>query len=217
MTVNAYVGDGEDKYHCDDDILEAAPENPVRFLSRPEWVWTAMVDGIEDADRLEAYRQAEKRHINRSGDATRVHKYLDKRERELAGDVTPEPETPAAAIADGGTVADTPETTESETEDTPDAEPDDVHPTARWLDAGEVLRVDRDSSEEYIFAATPAADSPYLLRAFDDRGDERTEEPVGLTNSEIKSRLDFSTELLEHVDVDVRPPAGAATLGGGDR
>ncbi|OLZ39126.1 hypothetical protein A6E15_19375 [Natrinema saccharevitans] len=217
------------RYECDDDILEAAPENPVRFLTSSELVWKGMIDGITDLERLEAYRQAEKRHIHDRYDKTAVHKYIDARERELSDGPTtealpipraivpladfepptesePSPMTPAdatsapVAATDGGqTVAD---------------ETDDLHPDATGLEIGEVLEFDRDETTEYVFPATAEADRPFLMRVFDEEDTERTAEPLGLTRDEVARRPIDTTDPQPIGDVDVQPPTKAATNGG---
>ncbi|WP_455448131.1 hypothetical protein [Natrinema thermotolerans] len=228
-----YAAADSDQYPCDDDILEAAPENPVRFLhpDKADFVWQGMIDAIEDLERLEAYRQAEKRHIDRnySKDKVKVHKYIDARERELSDGPTtealpipraivpladfepptesePSPTTPAdatsapVAATDGGqTVAD---------------ETDDLHPDATGLEIGEVLEFDRDETTEYVFPATAEADRPFLMRVFDEEDTERTAEPLGLTRDEVARRPIDTTDPQPIKDVDVEPPATAATNGG---
>jgi len=228
-----------DCYECDDDILEAAPENPVRFLhpDNDDFVWQGMIDAIEDLDRLEAYRQAEKRHISRdySKDKVKVHKHIDAREHELTGEPTgtlPIPRaivpmadfepvadaaapiaTDAAPVAatDGGVTTDDAPSEPEGSDDEPTA--DDVHPDAKGIDAGQVLKLERGDTTEYIFPATPACETPYLMRTFDG-DDERTDAPIGMDFDEVLARLDGSPDPLPIDSVDVRPPTDAATTGG---
>ncbi|ADB63980.1 hypothetical protein Htur_5093 (plasmid) [Haloterrigena turkmenica DSM 5511] len=124
MSMPVYTNASE-RFPCDDDILEAAPENPVRFLAGSDLAWQAMVDGIDSLERLEAYRQAEKRHIQRENpsEKTRVHKYIDNRERELTGSVSePTSEETSDEDREPPVRSPTPETT-------PDAEADPVPAT----------------------------------------------------------------------------------------
>lgn len=82
MTVHTY-GAGSDRLACNDDILELTnSENPIRFLACDDWVWQAMINGFNDLDRLEDYRQAEKRYIESDSDKVRARKYIDDRERD---------------------------------------------------------------------------------------------------------------------------------------
>lgn len=226
MSMPVYTG-GSERYPCDDDILAAAPENPVRFLADTEFAWQAMIDGIDSLERLEAYRQAEKRHIERKNPSEKVdvHEYIDARERELTGSVsqptTPEIDAPTAdaettsqvAATDGGQ-----ELTYDETDDTsePTREPEgaDVHPDVRGLGAGEVLVLERGDAREFIFPATAGADDPYLARTFDKQGNERTPEPITLSLGEVASRIDGSHDPVPIEEIDADAPRGAATNGG---
>ncbi|PCR88667.1 hypothetical protein [Natrinema ejinorense] len=235
MTVNAYNA-SSDRYECDDDILAAAPENPVRFLEthNDDFVWQGMIDGIDDLDRLEAYRQAEKRHIDGRYNKTKVHKYIDQRERELTDGQTPNATAEPVPATDGGKTV-----TESATRDEIVAHEDDhdephpvfniphtpvrvpvkrddaddadtLHPDVKGLDAGEVLVLERVEPTEYIFPATTQADAPYLLRT---ETDETVEQ---LTFDRILARLEGSPDPSPLTATDVRPPANAATNGGGE-
>ncbi|SIS21718.1 hypothetical protein [Natronorubrum thiooxidans] len=221
MTVNAH-NPGDSRFQCDDDILEAAPENPVRFLSRPNWVWEAMIDGITDLDRLEAYRQAEKRHINRSADKAVAHKYIDARERELTGtspettvdiettadvDTTTSPTTNATTnpitATDGGETVPQTDTTADTVED----RANELHPDVSGLEAGEVLVVDRDEHTVCIWPATPDADEPFILREIAD-GDDHVET---LSQSACFERIrSFDPERRSAVELEHDAPATAA-------
>lgn len=228
-----YAAGTSDRYECDDDILADAPENPVRFLdtANADFVWKGMIDGIDDPDRLEAYRQAEKRHIEGRYDKTAVHKHIDARERELTAEETsgplpipraivpladfeapapsPTPETTTNPVAatDGGTALTEPD----ETADTP--EPDELHPDTKGLAVGEVLELETADRTEYIFPSTAAAETPYLLRAFDG-DDERTDAPIGLSFDEVAKRIDGEHDPKSVGEIDMRAPELAASNGG---
>lgn len=216
---SVYNADANDRYPCDNDILADAPENPVRFLSKADWVWQGMVDCIEDPDRLEAYRQAEKRHIERASSKAKVdvHKYLDDRERELRGEpIEPTPETtpdsrPVPATDGGTQISDVPT---DETADTPES--DDLHPDVRGLEVGEVLKLERDAKTEYVFPAVPDAEEPFLCRSFNEEDDELTSEPIPLTLGEVASRPIDGTDPKPVSEVDVRAPELAASNGGAE-
>ena len=215
MTMGVYTDDSS-RYPCDDDILEAAPENPVRFLADSELAWKAMVDGIEDLERLEAYRQAEKRHIERENpsDKVDVHKYIDKRERELTGSVsdpTPEATPDPVAATDGGEVVDYDDIEDADEPVEPEPEPEQTQPDARGLEAGEVLVVDRGAKTEFVYPTNAKSDSPYISRAHDEDGKLWME--LEIDEEDYRSRLaqDPDHESIDEIDVDA--PRKAATGG----
>ena len=215
MTMTVYANDSE-RYPCDDDILAAAPENPVRFLADSELAWKAMVDGIEDLERLEAYRQAEKRHIERENpsDKVDVHKYIDARERELTGSVselTHDASADPVPATDGGEVL---EYDENDVDganeldpETNDTDPAPIHPDANGLEAGQVLVIEFANATEHAWPQTADAADPYILRTADG---ERT-----LTQAALFDHIQpADTDRRDAAAIDVDAPATAAT--GGD-
>lgn len=207
MTIHGFNPDVSDRHEF--PKLEAQfDEDPSRFLQSSKHLALARIGGVRDEELLEAYRAVAKQILTGNG-RSEVLEAIDTRERELAGEpITTK--TPTTAITDGGQTLEKPE---PETEPAP--EPDETHPDVSWLEAGEVLRVARGDTTEFIFPTTPSSESPYLLRAFDAEGNERTSEPLPLETGEIQSRLGLETEKALVDDVDVRPPSAATTSNDG--
>jgi len=188
-------------------------EDPARYLAvdendledeHPLALAHARIRAIDDHELLKEWQRIEAEHWGRR----EVMAHLDARERELtdapiATDATADP-VPAT---DGGTVTETP----SEPEE---SDADDLHPDVKGIEAGHALVLEREESTEYIFPATPACDEPYLLRAFDAEGDERTAEPMGMTFDEVLARLDGSPDPVPVAEIDVNAPRDAASNGG---
>jgi len=199
-----------------------------------------MIRGIRDADRLEGYRLAETRYFDPPRSV--ILSALDARERELtdapiATDTTPGP----VAATDGGENIQTESATREEIDewddnhdephpvfdvphkpvrvpvkgdsDEPDAADDGgdtLHPDTKGLEAGQVLTVDLPSAEEYVFPATADADAPFLLVGTDDAG--RYQDT--LTLGEAAGKLSGSADPKPIAEIDIEPPANAATNGG---
>ena len=216
-------------------------EDPARFLQSSKALAFARIRGIRNTELLEAYR-AVARQILSGEDKDDVLEALDTRERELTGDeITPEANAEPVAATDGGENIQTETATRDEImahdgdephpvfevphkpirvpvkRDDPAPEPegadDDepaVHPNAKGLEAGEVLVVEFPSAKEYIFPATPDADAPFLLVGVDDAG-EYTDT---LTLGEAAGKLSGSADPKPIAEIDIEPPANAATTGG---
>lgn len=185
-------------------------EDPARFLEMNELTATGRIGGIRHPAILEAYEYVAKQ-ITVGQYRTAILEAIDERKADLGlvdDELAAEAEPTPTAATDGGTVAKPP------TEPKGSDEPDDVHPDVRGLEAGQVARITRDESTEYIFPATPASDEPYLLRAFDSEGDERTDEPIGLSLAEYRNRMDFERDTMAVGLIDTRAPTLAASNGG---
>jgi len=179
-------------------------EDPARFLQAGRHLATARIRGIDDLELLEAYRAVAKQ-ILRGSTRDRILSALDDRHAELTGDDssedTPEPdptELPADAepvpATDGGVV---------ESDDAP------IHPDASGLDPGEVLVAETPDGTEHIWSATIDADQPYVMVV--DGG-----EPVELSKNDAFSRLTYDPERKTNAEIDLEPPALAATGGDGE-
>ena len=214
MTVNAYDAGG-DELPEDEEILElTGGENPIKFLATSDLsLAKALIAGIDDLDRLEGWRLAEQRHIERSGNKTEIHEHLDSRERELTGSVanpTPEPTSEPVTATDGGTEIEYDES--EDVDETDEPEPEQIHPDARALEAGEVLVVDRGEKIEYVFPTMSKVDSPYISRAYEsDTGKLWMELEINEDDYRSRQSKDPDHESIDEIDVDA--PRKAATGG----
>lgn len=201
-------------------------EDPARYLALDDlYLAFARIRGIDNLALLKEWQRIESEHWGRS----RVMQRLNARERELTGEeISPDPQTTEPTIADGGTV-ETPDDSDISADDvasTADSETatsnpastsesatdptDPLHPDVKGLDAGEVLVLEFPDATEYIFPGTPAADAPYLMRTADD------EMPTGLSFDAVLARIDGSPDPQPIGEIDVKPPADAATNGGAE-
>lgn len=226
---------GRNAFNPDTDDRPAHPvvkaefgEDPARYLALDDlYLAFARIRGIDNLALLKEWQRIEAEHWGRS----RVMKRLNARERELTNkpiDPTPDPTDSRATATDGGTV-ETPDdsgkpsndlsTTADSGRDTSTPEsasdsPDDLHPDTEGLVAGEVLILEYTDRTEYVFPATPAAEDPFLMRAFNG-DDERTDDPIGLTLDELRTRADeHDPKPIAEIDIDA--PRGAATNGGAE-
>ncbi len=196
------------------DLEATHGEDPARFLESNELMATARIGGIRDADLLDAYERVAEEITTGSYQAVILEAIAERKAElgletdELPDGPTPETTADPVAATDGGqTVTESPSEPEG-------ADADDLHPDVKGIDAGHALVLEREESTEYIFPATPACDEPYLLRAFDAEGDERTAEPMGMSFDEVLARLDGSPDPVPVGEIDVRAPTDAATNGG---
>lgn len=186
-------------------LEERFDEDPARFLESNELMATARIAGIRNADLLDAYETVAE-EITTGNYQTVILEAIAERKAELGLDVemtadpTPETTTDPVAATDGGTV----------TEPVDQNDADELHPDVKGLEAGDVLFLEREESTEYIFPSTPACDQPYLLRAFDGEGDERTAEPMGMSFDEVLSRLDGSPDPVPQAEIEYDAPRNAA-------
>ncbi|WP_226043320.1 hypothetical protein [Natrinema sp. DC36] len=182
-------------------------EDPARFLEMNELTATARIRGIRDPELLEAYETVAK-EITAGQYRNTILEAIDERKADLGIDdeLAAEPTDSRATATDGGAVV----------EETPDepAEPDDVHPDCKGLEAGQVLKLERADGTEYIFPAQPDAEEPFLCRSFDGEGDERTAEPIPLSLGEVASRPINDTDPKPVSEINTRAPTLAASNGG---
>jgi len=177
-----------------DSIRSRAGENPLRFLALSELdTALAVIRGIRDTDRLDAWREAELDHVDPPRD--RVLDALDDRERELTGEpVTTDPE-PA------------PEPT---TDDPEPVAPEPAHADlSDALPIGHVLVVYHGEKTEYIWPARDSADAPYVERTFD--GETLWMELTVDAETVEQRRRETDHELRKATDVTVDPHADAVT------
>ena len=186
-------------------------EDPARFLAvdendpnddHPLALAHARIKAIDSLEYLKEWQRIEADNWGRKS----VMKHLYARERELTDDELAETPTPEASAdpvpaTDGGTPVEYDET-----------EPEQIHPDARRLEAGEALVVDRGEKIEYVFPTNAKSDSPYISRAYEADTDNLWME-LEIDEEDYRSRLakDPDHESIDEIDVEV--PRKAATGG----
>ena len=191
-------------------------EDPARFLESNELMATARIAGIRDPDLLDAYETVAEDITAGSYRTTILEAIADRKTSlgltdELAGPTNHEATADPIPATDGGTEL---EYDEAEDVDQPDEpEPEQIHPDARGLEAGEVLVVDRGEKVEYVFPTTSKVDFPYISRAYEADTDKLW---MGLEIDEedYRSRLSKDPDHRSFDEIDVDVPRTAAT--GGD-